>query len=455
MRHLDLADLVVLAAEVSEVEDPKLLELLDTPEMAAVLRLAGAPPELAAAVLVAIVSTSPLPTGNRRLALLAAVQLLAVNGLDATLDPEATSRLLGAVAAGDEDTASVGVWLGGRVTAHDPLDGALHDLLSPDAWRAIRLAVLRAYRHGRRLAGPADLLMGLFREGTGPAALALGADGRGMEVVTHPPRPYVPPRLPAFEPDVRRVLALAFCTSVALGHAEINGGHLLLGLLDAGHEDVLPEGLDEPDLRRLVVERLGPGAPDEDDLTERLGRLTARLRTTDPDAAAELAEVVDLQGIGLDRLVEMVRAWRGEIFLDAVARDDVVLRLLGPARLGAHASTALDDRLLAKYLADIERYPELTPAEEAEVAASLRTATDDAAAQLRRRLIESNLRLVVSMARKLGAPGLSMLDLVQEGNLGLLRAAERYDPTKGYRFSTFATWWVRDAITRAKGRRRP
>ena len=71
------------------------------------------------------------------------------------------------------------------------------------------------------------------------------------------------------------------------------------------------------------------------------------------------------------------------------------------------------------------------------------------AAALRRRLIQSNLRLVPPIARKLAAGGQSLLELVQEGNLGLLRAAEEYDPAKGYRFATFATWWIRDAIIRA------
>ena len=458
MKYLDLADLVALAAEVSEVEAPKLLELLDTAEMAALLAPARPPRpahEAAAAVLAGIVNLSPLPTGSRRLALLAAMHLLAANGLDATLDPEATRRLLAGMAAGDQDEASVGAWLGLRVTARDPLEGTLRDLLAPDAWRAISLAVLRAVRHGRGLATPADLLMGLFREGTGPAALALGADGGGVGVAVHPPGPQVAAQAPSFEPDVRKVFELAFRAAVNLGHTGISGGHLLLGLLDGGHEAALPEDVDPVDVRRRVIERLGPAHLDHDGvLTERLHALVARLRTTDPEAAAELEELVDLQGIGFDRLMEMVRAWRGEIFLEAMARDEVVFHLLGAARLGRHGAAVLDDRLLAKYLDDIERYPELSPADEAGLASSLRTAGEDDAALIRRRLIQSNLRLVVSMARTLAVPGVSVLDLIQEGNLGLMRAAERYDPTRGYRFSTFATWAVRDAITRALGERR-
>ena len=294
--------------------------------------------------------------------------------------------------------------------------------------------------------------MGLFREGTGPAAVALGAEGPAQEVVTVPARPHVPPRLPAFEPDARRVLAAAFRSSLALGHREITGGHLLLGLLDTGHYAVLPEGVDAEQLRQEVTERLGPSAA-EDDLAGRLRSLAARLRTTDPAVAAELEEVIDLQGIGLDRLVEMVRAWRGDLFLEALARDDAALRVLGASRLGRHAEAAADDRLLAAYLSDIERYPVLSRADEVELATAMATAGESDASALRRRLIQSNLRLVPPLARKLGGPGLSLLDLIQDGNLGLLRAAERFDPAKGYRFTTFATWHIRDAITTAVRRR--
>ncbi|MGE5707186.1 MAG: RNA polymerase sigma factor RpoD/SigA [Bacteroidota bacterium] len=97
------------------------------------------------------------------------------------------------------------------------------------------------------------------------------------------------------------------------------------------------------------------------------------------------------------------------------------------------------------YLQEIGRRRLLTHDEELDLAR--RIAEGDEAAK--QRLIASNLRLVVSIARKHLGRGLSFLDLIQEGNLGLMRAAEKFDYKKGYKFSTYATWWIRQAITRA------
>ena len=97
------------------------------------------------------------------------------------------------------------------------------------------------------------------------------------------------------------------------------------------------------------------------------------------------------------------------------------------------------------YLREIGRIPLLSYDEELELAKKV-LAGDEAAKQ---KLAESNLRLVVSIAKKYVGRGMLFLDLIQEGNMGLIKAVEKFDYTKGYKFSTYATWWIRQAITRA------
>ena len=103
------------------------------------------------------------------------------------------------------------------------------------------------------------------------------------------------------------------------------------------------------------------------------------------------------------------------------------------------------DDSIQMYLREIGRVPLLTSDEEVELAK--RVEKGDQAAK--NRLMQANLRLVVSIAKKYMGRNLGLLDLIQEGNLGLLRAVEKFDWTKGYKFSTYATWWIRQAITRA------
>jgi RNA polymerase primary sigma factor len=97
------------------------------------------------------------------------------------------------------------------------------------------------------------------------------------------------------------------------------------------------------------------------------------------------------------------------------------------------------------YLREIGKIPLLTPEEEADLAQRIVKGDKKA----KDKMVESNMRLVVSIAKRYGGRGLDFLDLIQEGNTGLLRAVEKFDPGKGFKFSTYATWWVRQAITRA------
>ncbi|MFC5216883.1 RNA polymerase sigma factor [Streptomyces coerulescens] len=142
-----------------------------------------------------------------------------------------------------------------------------------------------------------------------------------------------------------------------------------------------------------------------------------------------------------------------------------------PARARADNSGPSSD-LFRQYLREIGRIPLLTAAEEVELARRVEAglfaeeklgSTPDLDSQLaldldrlvvmgrmaKRRLIEANLRLVVSVAKRYVGRGLTMLDLVQEGNLGLIRAVEKFDYARGYKFSTYATWWIRQAMSRA------
>ena len=118
--------------------------------------------------------------------------------------------------------------------------------------------------------------------------------------------------------------------------------------------------------------------------------------------------------------------------------------LLEAEDLNALANVMSDDPV-KQYLKEIGDYPLLSTEEEIALAEKILQG-DELAKQM---LAESNLRLVVSIAKRYVGRGLSFLDLIQEGNLGLIKAVEKFDHTKGYKFSTYATWWIRQAITRA------
>ena len=111
----------------------------------------------------------------------------------------------------------------------------------------------------------------------------------------------------------------------------------------------------------------------------------------------------------------------------------------------AVAETFSTDDPVRMYLKEIGKVALLTPEEEVALAARMSEGDEEA----KRRMAEANLRLVVSIAKRYVGRGMLFLDLIQEGNLGLIKAVEKFDYTKGYKFSTYATWWIRQAITRA------
>jgi RNA polymerase primary sigma factor len=117
------------------------------------------------------------------------------------------------------------------------------------------------------------------------------------------------------------------------------------------------------------------------------------------------------------------------------------------ARMAATRQASGSEDAFQSYLRDIRRFGLLTHAEEIDLAR--RAANGDELA--RRRLIESNLRLVIAIARRYTSTGVPLIDLIQEGNLGLMRAAEKFDYNRGCHFGTYATWWIRQAVSRAAG----
>lgn len=145
-------------------------------------------------------------------------------------------------------------------------------------------------------------------------------------------------------------------------------------------------------------------------------------------------ESVDFTDTEIDSDIISSAASRAKLDL-ASADDDIATESVSP----------LSDDSVKMYLREIGRVPLLTAKEEIELARKIKE--DDIMAK--RKLVRHNLRLVVSIDKKYINRGLPFLDLIQEGNLGLIRAAEKFDPERGYKFSTYATWWVRQGITRS------
>lgn len=131
--------------------------------------------------------------------------------------------------------------------------------------------------------------------------------------------------------------------------------------------------------------------------------------------------------------------------MQAIEDEGLPADLDEPEALPEDVENAKLDDSVRMYLKEIGRIKLLTPEEEQEIAKKMAEGDEDA----RKRMSEANLRLVVSIAKRYVGRGMQLLDLIQEGNLGLMKAVEKFDYTKGYKFSTYATWWIRQSITRA------
>ncbi len=146
----------------------------------------------------------------------------------------------------------------------------------------------------------------------------------------------------------------------------------------------------------------------------------------------------------IDAIYEQLQDLGIEVMSGNEAADGKVQDEVEEVDLSVPDGVAIDDPV-RMYLKEIGRVPLLTAEDEVDLARRIEEGDEDA----KRRLAEANLRLVVSIAKRYVGRGMLFLDLIQEGNLGLIKAVEKFDYRKGYKFSTYATWWIRQAITRA------
>ena len=201
-----------------------------------------------------------------------------------------------------------------------------------------------------------------------------------------------------------------------------------------------------------------PSKTPEEQLNELLekGRKAGKLTAKDLECLGEM----NLDSEVLDKFYETLEANGVDIDLAAADLlppiDDVLPEVEELAAIeevteeeindtDALADSFSTDDPVRMYLKEIGKVPLLSPEEEIELATRMSQGDEEA----RHRMTEANLRLVVSIAKRYVGRGMLFLDLIQEGNLGLIKAVEKFDHTKGYKFSTYATWWIRQAITRA------
>ena len=216
--------------------------------------------------------------------------------------------------------------------------------------------------------------------------------------------------------------------SILTEKAKQTGGKLTWGDLDSILQSLgMENDTDEIDEILSICEREGISITDED--TTPLEDIDETGNTVDSELAAEQdpsLNVIDtVEGSADD--VEALKPNVEDLIPDTVSIDD-------PVRM---------------YLKEIGRVPLLTADQEKELAMRMESDDEEEHSEAQKQLAEANLRLVVSIAKRYVGRGMWFLDLIQEGNLGLIKAVEKFDYRKGYKFSTYATWWIRQAITRA------
>mgnify|MGYP000992568369 FL=1 len=202
----------------------------------------------------------------------------------------------------------------------------------------------------------------------------------------------------------------------------------------------MTEGTEQPKAPGAdIIERLlAKGKKNGGTLT--YGELIDALQKQDmsPDEMDDMYQRFSDEGVEIVDDVQISATEEEPVDDDPPEKEEVEIDLSVPEGI------SLDDPV-RMYLKEIGHVPLLTAEEEVELAQRMEAGDEEA----RHRLEEANLRLVVSIAKRYVGRGMLFLDLIQEGNLGLLKAVEKFDYSKGYKFSTYATWWIRQAITRA------
>ena len=205
-------------------------------------------------------------------------------------------------------------------------------------------------------------------------------------------------------------------------------------------EAAVPEKTDEERLQELIEKGKKAGKLTSKELMDVLENMTL-----EPEQLDKFYDTLEELGIetGSDEALtpiddDVLPALEELSEIEEVTEEEIV----DPDSMADSFST---DDPVRMYLKEIGKVSLLTPEEEVELAIRMSEGDEDA----KRRMAEANLRLVVSIAKRYVGRGMLFLDLIQEGNLGLIKAVEKFDHTKGYKFSTYATWWIRQAITRA------
>ena len=183
-------------------------------------------------------------------------------------------------------------------------------------------------------------------------------------------------------------------------------------------------------LQQILEQGKKKGVIDYKEINEKLEELDF-----DPEQIDKLYEYLEKHG------VEIVGSLDEE---PEILEDDLQITQEDLDDMSVPEGVSIDDPV-RMYLKEIGKVDLLTGAEETELAKKM----SEGDLEAKRKLAEANLRLVVSIAKRYVGRGMLFLDLIQEGNLGLIKAVEKFDYTKGYKFSTYATWWIRQAITRA------